>query len=665
MAFWWRRRRKPWFARWKRRSYRKRWPRRRRKPRYYKRRRTRRTYKRRRTRRTKVRRKKQKIPLFQWQPDSINKCHIKGHSALIIGCEGKQMDCYTTEKNVYVPPKVPYGGAFAVEKYTLQYLYEEYIFQNNIWTKTNFYKDLCRYLYVRFTFFRHAETDFVVNYNRQPPFDLNKWTYPGTHPHILLLQKHKKVILSTASKPNGRYKTKMLVKPPKQMLTKWFFTKEFSKYPLLLLQASALNLRYSFLSASNENMQVNIASLNPYFYQNTDWAQKKMDTKGYLPVTGLSKGLQYTVKLKTGAEEDKTMPNAAWDTYNGSVNYSTGWFNPNFLRSIKLKWSGQQVALYAMVYGRYNPVIDNGKGNKIYIISTIADHWGPPTHDKMVLLEDVPLWLGVWGYISYLKTVKPEDWLLTSLIVLESKAIKCYNMIGACTTWAPIDKEYMDGTKPYDQVVTTQDKERWYPNYKWQLKTLNAIAECGPFVPQYSEEKYSTWELKIGYDFCFKWGGPAVPEQDVKNPQELKVYDVPDKQFGRIQITNPAKQATETIFHPWDYRRGFIKEKALKRMCQHLETDTEFALSSEEDTPPEKKRKGAALQNPQEETQEIQSCLRYLCEENTCQEQTDNLKQLIQHQQQQQQQLKYSILKLLFDLKEKQKILQMQTGVLE
>lgn len=575
------------------------------------------------------------------------------------------MDCYTTEKNVYVPPKVPYGGGFAVEKYTLQYLYEEYIFQNNIWTKTNFYKDLCRYLYVKFTFFRHPETDFVVSYNRQPPFELNKWTYPSTHPHMLLLQKHKKVILSTASKSNGKYKTKMLVKPPKQMLTKWFFTKEFSKFPLLLLQASALNLRYSFLSASNENMQVNVASLNPFFYQNTDWAQKKPDSKGYIPVTGLAKNLQYTIKLKSGEEKDLTMNETAYDTYDGSVSYSTGWFQPNFLRSIKLKWKGQPAALYAMVYGRYNPVIDNGKGNKIYIISTIADHWGPPTHDKMILLEDVPLWLGVWGYISYLKTVKPEDWLLTSLVVLESTAIKCYNMIGACTTWAPIDKEYMDGNRPYDQVVTSQDKQRWYPNYKWQLRTLNAIAECGPFVPQYNEEKNSTWELKIGYDFCFKWGGPALPEQDVKNPQELKVYDVPDKQFGRIQITNPAKQATETIFHPWDIRRGFIKEKALKRMCQHLETDTEFELPSEEDTPPEKKRKGAALQNPQEENQEIQSCLRYLCEESTCQEQTDNLKLLIQQQQHQQQQLKYSILKLIFDLKEKQKILQMQTGVLE
>lgn len=115
------------------------------------------------------------------------------------------MYCYTTEKNNYVPPKVPYGGGFGAEKYTLQYLYEEYIFQNNIWTKTNFYKDLCRYLYCRITLFRHPETDFVVSYSRQPTFDINKWTYPGTHPNILLLQKHKKVVLSTASKPNGKY----------------------------------------------------------------------------------------------------------------------------------------------------------------------------------------------------------------------------------------------------------------------------------------------------------------------------------------------------------------------------------------------------------------------------------------------------------------------------
>nr|UHK05547.1 MAG: ORF1 [Torque teno midi virus] len=666
MPFWWRRRRKPWFGRWRRKQRFRRYKGRRR--RRLPRRRTRRPYRRRRRRTNKVRRKKKKIPIMQWQPQSIRKCKIKGHGTLVLGAEGTQMYCYTTEKMKYVPPKTPYGGGFGVEKYTLEYLYEEYIFQNNIWTASNILKDLCRFLYVRFIFYRHPDTDFVISYNNQPPFEINKWTFPSTHPHQMLLDKHKKVLKSLASKPNGKYSLKMYVKPPKQMITKWFFTKQFCKYGLLLLKASAMNLRYSHLSASNENMLINITSLNPSFYVNTDWSRKRDGTVGYMPQTHLLKPIYYKVKTSTG-ETILPMDTEAYTSYTTSISYDKGWFNNKFLRAIKL-YSDQAgtkpLAMLNMIYGRYNPVRDNGKGNIIYIISTLADNWNPPTQDKMVVLADVPLWLGVWGYISYLHTVKPPDWLLSSCVVLKSDYIYNWGIPGTGDKWLPLDQEYLQGKKPYEQVVTEQDKLLWYPTYKWQLKTLNAIAESGPFVPQYNEEKNSTWELKYFYNFCFKWGGPETPEAEIKNPKDLAEYDVPDTKLKTIQITNPAKQSPESIIHHWDIRRGVIKEKALKRMCCHLETDTEFEYSPEGSPKKKKQRMGAALRNPQEEIQEAQACLQALCEKSTCQEEeTQSLQQLIQQQQHKQQELKYNILKLLMSLKEKQNMLQLQTGMWE
>jgi len=606
---------------------------------------------------------------MQWQPDSIRKCHIKGYGILVLGCEGTQMNCYTSEKYNYVPPKTPYGGGFGAEKYTLQYLYDEYRFTNNVWTATNIFKDLCRFLYVKITLYRHPETDFVVSYSRQPPWTINKWTYPSCHPHQMLLEKHKKVILSKASKTNGPYKKTLKIKPPKQMLTKWFFTKPFSSYGLVFLKGAALNLRYSHLSASNENLLINITSLNPSFYINTNWAKKVLNTTGYLPQTHLSHTLYYRNKTKSGADTWTKVPTETFTTYADSVSYDKGWFNPNFLRATMLSTTASEkdkLAMLQMIYGRYNPTRDNGKGNKIYIISTIADTWHPPVTDKNVLLEDVPLWLGLFGYISYLKTIKPPDWLNASCVVLQSDFIYNWNIPGTGKQWLPIDQDYIDGKKPYEGVITQQDKTLWYPSYKWQLKTLNAIVESGPFIPQYSEEKYSTWELKYHYNFYFKWGGPQVPDQEVKNPQDLATYDVPDKQFGRIQVTNPAKQSTESILHPWDIRRGLIKEKALKRMCTHLETDTEFEISAEEISPKKKKYTGAALQNPEDQIQETKACLLSLCEEPTCQDQeTQSLHQLIKQQREQQQLLKYNIIKLLTDLKEKQQMLQLQTGLLE
>lgn len=115
------------------------------------------------------------------------------------------------------------GGGFAIEQYNLKLLYEEYTFHNNIWTASNILKDLVRYMGVRLAFYRHPDTDFIVSYSRQPPWDLTKFTFMGCHPHQMLLEKHKKIIFSLASKPHGKYVTKMKIRPPKQMISKWFF----------------------------------------------------------------------------------------------------------------------------------------------------------------------------------------------------------------------------------------------------------------------------------------------------------------------------------------------------------------------------------------------------------------------------------------------------------
>nr|UHM27330.1 MAG: ORF1 [Torque teno midi virus] len=661
MPFWWRRRRKPWYGRWRRRRFQRYKGRKRR--RRFTRRRNRRPTRRRRRRRYKVRRKKQKIPVMQWQPDSIRKCKIKGVGILILGAEGTQMDCFTVQKTDYVPPKIPWGGGFGVENFTLSYLYEEHKFTNNIWTHTNIGKDLVRYLHCKINLFRHPDTDFVVNYNRQPPHRIDKWTFPSTHPQMLLLQKHKKIILSKQSKPNGKYVVKLRIKPPKQMLTKWFFSKPFCESSLVLLQGAAANFRYSHLTGKNTNMQVTIYSLNIKFYQIPNWANAQPSTSGgYLPYPNITLPLKYVVK-DTPPIQEQEMPVELKTNYEKSVAHDTGWFKPQFLLAKYVKQGAAHLAVHQTIAARYNPLIDDGKGNEVYVVSNLQNSW-KNVSDKQFLITDTPLWLALFGYYSFILTIKTPDYLKAHVVVLKSKAIYCYPEIGSCDLYCPIDWDYMTGKKPYEQVITKTQLARWYPDMSWQKKTLNAIVECGPFIPQYSDETYSTWELKYDYSFYFKWGGPHDPEQEIKDPKQLDTYDVPDTMPQTIQIRNPAKQTTETILHPWDFRRGIIKKGALKRMYQNLETDTEFQYSPEET--PQKKRRGAALRNPQEENQEIQECLQALCEKSTCQEEeTKDLQQLIQQQQHQQQELKYSILKLLFDLKEKQRMLQYHTGLLE
>nr|UHM26296.1 MAG: ORF1 [Torque teno midi virus] len=663
MPFWWRRRKRFWtnrrFTYKRRKKYTRRYHRR-----FPRRRKYRRPARRRRRKLRKVRRKKKQIVVKQWQPESITKCKIIGHSALVVGAEGKQMFCYTTNKAIAVPPKSPYGGGFGVEQYDLKYLYEEYTFHNNYWTKSNVLKDLCRYLYVKIIFFRDNKTDFICSYDRSPPFNLTKYTYPGTHPQQMLLQKHHKLILSQMTKNPNKLTKKFTIKPPRQMISKWFFTKSFCKYPLFSIKASALDLRHSYLGCCNENAQVYFFYLNHGLYKLTNWGQ--YSTSAYRPSNDVS-----TIYFKDKAGNKKQIGpfNTATTAYDDSVSYTKGYFQPPFLQTqfvctsdsctVKAGYLPINVAIY-------NPMQDSGEGNAIYLVSTLTNTWDQPPKDSAILIQGMPLWLGLFGYLDYVRQIKKDKtWLESHVLVIKSPAIFTFPQPGADQWYCPLSKTFIDGKGPYNTELTTKQKERWYPQIQHQHEILNSFVESGPFVPKYNNQSESNWELKFKYIFHFKWGGPQLNEPDITNPANQDQYDVPDTLQQTIQIENPERQDPRSILHQWDYRRGFIKERALKRMSTYLSTPSDIQQSPEH-TPKKKKRLGAQLTLPQEKDQETLSCLLSLCKEDIFQKaQTEEeINQLILQQQQQQHQLKRDILHLMMQLREQQQMLQLHTGII-
>nr|UHK05684.1 MAG: ORF1 [Torque teno midi virus] len=662
MPFWWRRRGKFWGGRWRRRRQ---WRTKRRRPRLYKRRRTFRTNRRRkRRRRRKVRRKKrQTIPVRQWQPDRVVKCKIKGVDVLVLGAQGKQLMCYTNEKKNNTPPKAPGGGGFGCQQYSLGSLYQEYLFKNNIWTHTNIFLDLVRYLGVKFTVYRHADTDFIINYDRQPPFDIGKFTYMLCHPQNMLLSKHKKILLSKFTKPHGRVKKTFFVKPPKQMITKWFFSEHFSHAPLVLLKAAAFNSTYAHLGCCNVSQLLTIFYINPDFYQFPNWGLENLSTSPYKPYQNVpqlyfkdSKG-----KIHKGPE--------AHQTYADSISYDKGWFQTAVLAAVAVYNNQEGTSLFATMpcnVTRYNPNLDSGVNSKLYLKSVTTSNYLPPTTDSQVIIQGYPLWMMIYGFLNYIAMVKKDKTFLeTHFVVLQSPALLPYSQPGAGKYYVPIDKNFVNGKAPFDEYITVNMKAKWYPTVQNQIETLNAIVCSGPYIPKYDNTKASTWELHMFYQFFFKLGGPEITDKPVTDPTAQGHYEVPDTVQGTIQISNPAKQKAETIFHSWDYRRGCITKTAIERMQCNLSIDTDFEPTS----PPAKKRKttGPELTCREEENQEILSCLQTLCEEDTCQEfqETQTIQDLIKQQQQQQHKLKRTILKLLMEIKDKQRMLQLQTGVLD
>nr|UHM27170.1 MAG: ORF1 [Torque teno midi virus] len=623
MPFYWKRRKRFWrpWNKWRRKTYKTR-------RRRYRKRRARRTFRRRRKtrRRHKVRRKRKTITIKQWQPDSIVNCKIKGYGTLVLGAEGKQCVCYTNVKQAWTPPKAPGGGGFGTEQFSLGYLYSQYILRKNIWTKSNIAKDLVRYIRAKFTFYRHPETDFIVNYERQPPFTINEFTYPFCHPAQLLLLK---------------------------------------------LTAAAANFRYSELGCCNTNQIITAFSINTDFFQQGNWANSKATYKPWLTIPST---LYYSDIVGTDSDwqnDSWTQKHVTQQTitdYNSSVNMDTGYFATKILTAKQIsrdKHTLNPMAELPLVSFRYNPTLDTGKGNAIWLHSSLATSYDKPAIDKTLILQGYPLWQMLFGWLSYVQYIKKAtDFFTAHILVIQSPAIKIGPTVSKQQIFIPLSNDFVNGKPPYGEPLTTWWRTHWYPNIYDQLPVINAIVQSGPFIPKYSQTKNSTWELKYFYNFFFKWGGPEITEPAVADPAAQPTYPVPDTMQTTIQIRDPKKQKYDSILHPWDYRRGNIKESALKRIRENLSIDSTF---QPDESPTKRKRiTGPCLTAPEEEDQEVKACLQALCEESTFQEiqEEKDLQELIKQQHHKQQELKWNILRLISDLKEKQQQLQLQTGFL-
>lgn len=656
---WWRGRRRPWYKRRRKTTNKRR--------RRYTKRRYRRTARRRRRGRKKVRKKLQKIKLAQWQPSCIRKCKIHGIAVNCLGGHGKQFQCYTDTRFDWVPATAPGGGGFGCEVYNLQYLFREWQRGNNTWSTSNENLDLCRYTGARFRFYRHRWLDFIVQYSIQYPFTLDKYTYPLCHPYAMLKSKHHKIIPSWKTYPKGKRYVTLRIKPTKQLTTTWHFQHTFAEKSLLQLQTAVCDLNYSYLGCCNTNQLITFYALNVDMFTKNGWGNPSLwGTHGYKPNNGApTSRITYSGYTLDGKKLSGILDAS---TYKNSISYEEGWFQKNLLQIVKFdNVSGQfRQDTPFITAGRYNPTIDTGTGNAVWVVDVLSSQFVKPAHDKTLILEDMPLWQALYGLIDYIEKIKGDQTILRSgLLVIQSPYI--FPKLPENKYWIILDKTMIKGEGPYSEYVTTNDKETWFPDIWQQQQTINAFVQCGPFIPKLENQRESTWELKSGYDFYFKWGGEQPPYPDANDPSKQTIYTPPGDQQQGIQISDPTKQTPAGILHTWDIRRGSFTRKAIKRMLEDQAAASSFQTDSEPPTPKKKKYSENTLQAQTQEAKKIQACLQQLCEENIYQEtqETTSIQQLIQQQQLQQQQLKQHLLQLISNLRLKQQALQLHTGVLD
>nr|UHK04305.1 MAG: ORF1 [Torque teno midi virus] len=659
MPFWWNRRRKPWYTRfkYKRRTYR------RRRKRFPRRRRRRRLTRRRRRRRTKVKKKKPFLKLLQWQPDSIRKCKIKAVNTLLLGTNGMQHRNYTTDQNEWTFPKNPGGGGFSTTVFSLQYLYELYTLKKCIWTKPNINYDLCRYTGCKFTFFRHPWWDFIITTQLMYPMSLSFPDYIECQPLRMLLQQRKIVVLSLKHKPNSKIHITKKFRPPKQMVNKWFFQDMFANKPLLLLKAAVCDLLQPELGPSGGNKLITLNCINIHkVYMEGNWGT--VSQIGYMPVATMT---DKQVKVKQKSSSSETTINIGSTNHN--VNYLTGWFQKQILQAYEIKHASMSTFEPPTYSVRYNPAIDTGKDNMVYLCSIHTSNYKPPTTDKVLYASNQPLWMLLFGFVDYIAQIKkpaetmPIYYLLLSSPYIEPQPDGLYPK-----THLIIDQSFINGQGPFNTTTPNRFLNNWYPTLFYQQESISNIVKCGPFIPKPDPTK-ANWELHYKCTFYFKWGGSIHQDTQITNPTDKKDYPVPDSFQSALQVVDPQTQIPETMLHAWDFRRDYITKTALKRMSEHFETESILSTDSDSKPPAKRCKPSACTPHLQDQETKTQTCLLSLFEENTCQEQEEetetSLKQLIHQQQQQQQTIKLKLLQLITHMKRQQHQLQLNTGLME
>lgn len=188
------------------------------------------------------------------------------------------------------------------------------------------------------------------------------------------------------------------------MITKWFFTKQFAMFDLLQIQAAACTLNYPKLGCCNENLIISIFYINPQFFQDSQWAQ--YTTAAYKPYQTIDTTLTYHYKIgnQSGQYQPDFFNKQGGQAYYESISLDKGWFSPKIMNTQYITKSGSETHLAAIPVGaaRYNPEIDDGKGNEIYLVSVTTGHYNKPSEDNLVF-RGLPLWLMFFGLYSFIK----------------------------------------------------------------------------------------------------------------------------------------------------------------------------------------------------------------------------------------------------------------------
>lgn len=508
------------------------------------------------------------------------------------------------------PEEEPGGGCYAVLVESLGSLWEDFEHLRNVWTHSNAGLPLVRYYGCTLYFYQSELTDYVVEVKHCLPMKDYQYTHADSAPNRMLLKKYTIKVPSRQTRKKRKPYKKVRVPPPSQIQNKWYFQKDICDIPLLMVIATACSFTRPFGSTNWQSNNLTLTCLNTTFWQRNNFNNVSA-TSGYFPKSGFylyTDGKHYNPQDQLPDTDPRLIYLGNTDDYTPGVQHSweqlkksskATWGNPffeNYLQKDEVTlWSATQppsglptsyskttftqVTEPLFLECRYNPEKDKGTNNMLYLVSNVYDKtWAPPENPNTIL-SGLPLYDIMFGFIDWNEKLHEIQRILeTQIVVFRSDVITPKH-----PQYVVIDAEFRHGFSAYKTQesrikMTNYDQQHWHPRSKNQLKTLNNIALAGQSTPHFDHDTYL--QAQMGYHFRFKWGGCPKTLEKPYDPCSQPDWIIPSNFQQGLQIQNPEiNPATE--LYKFDWRRDYVKQKAIQRIKENTVLDPTLSLSTD------------------------------------------------------------------------------------
>ncbi len=557
--------------------------------------------------------KLKRIVLKQWQPDKIRKCKIQGIFPLFQAAPGTKSNNFEIRKELISPPTYPGGGGWSIFQISLNELYKRHERLENWWTYSNKGLPLVRYTHAKLKFYRQQTTDYVVNYQLSYPFELTKFHYMSTQPERMLMYHKKIIVPSFQTSPHmKRTYIKKRISPPKEFYNKWFFQRDLSKYPLVMITTTACDLQSFFISPGAENNTVHLWALNTNIFKHKDFKQQSHEPFGYIPQATYylyaqphntpgqkpkNTELIYLGNSNTRQEGETT--NKQWSGPVGTTYPYEKWGNPfwhHYIQKNEQLWitKSQPTTVYTgsektidaitemtsdiLTLCSYNPMADKGYGNEVYFVKlyTLEDGWETPATLDLKI-TGFPLWIMLWGLEDFaLKSGKLQHMETDYALVIKSSYIQ-----PQLPYYVFLSDSFYNGEGPYHingDLMNDRYKRNWYPSWQYQKEAIEQILMSGPGT---NKENHQI-QAHMYYNFYFKWGGSPAYVEGVQDPVQQPDYPLPNSEQQGFEIENPETDPinriilnlmSDEIHLQQQLQKDLKKTLKLQLCCQQMETD--------------------------------------------------------------------------------------------